>query len=149
MPDTAIAVPSRFTRDGLSEVINHLLGLGTCRRHVWVCHFLRRPSLCRAALLGTRAAPCSHSRLRAYAPPDEAVPFDFLINGTFLRSSLRKYMRKNGLSGGRLPARWHNTRAHAQRVVLCSALPSTMPASSYDEPATHCLRACVCRARAS
>lgn len=27
--DVSIAVPARFTRDGLSEVINHLLGLGT------------------------------------------------------------------------------------------------------------------------
>ena len=26
------------------------------------------------------------------------IPFDFLINGVFLRGSLRKFMRKNGLS---------------------------------------------------
>lgn len=53
-----------------------------------------RPSMACKPLLTHECA------LTACVPsPDPAVPFDFLINGTFLRSSLRKYMRKNGLSG--------------------------------------------------
>ncbi|RKO93953.1 WD40-repeat-containing domain protein [Blyttiomyces helicus] len=56
IPDTAILVPTRLRRFGLSEIINHLLD---------------------------------------YAKP---VPFEFLIGGKFLRSSLQTYLDSQSLS---------------------------------------------------
>jgi ribosome biogenesis protein YTM1 len=55
--ETPFAVPIRLARYGLSEIINHLLGL------------------------------------------DPPTPFDFLVDGEFLRSSLIKYLQSKGLSG--------------------------------------------------
>jgi len=56
VPGSAIAVPGRLGRYGLSEVINHLLGL------------------------------------------DPPKPFDFLINGELLRSSLEKFLARRALT---------------------------------------------------
>lgn len=50
VPETAIAIPSKLGRYGMSEVINHLLEL------------------------------------------DPAIPFDFMINNTLVRTSLRKFI---------------------------------------------------------
>lgn len=93
--DTAIAIPTRFSRKGLSEVVNHLLGLGaSCQQD----------------------GPLRAS-IDVLSCTDPEVPFDFLINGTFLRGSLRKYMRKNGLSGVRFIA----TRCRYALVVTSGA----------------------------
>ncbi|ORX81810.1 WD40 repeat-like protein [Basidiobolus meristosporus CBS 931.73] len=54
--DTPIVVPTRLKRYGLSEIINHLLGL------------------------------------------EKPKPFDFLIDGEFLRTSLNEYLVEKGLS---------------------------------------------------
>ena len=54
--ETPFAVPTRLNRQGLSQVVNHLLNTSENR------------------------------------------PFDFLIDGLFLRSSLEKYMRQNMVS---------------------------------------------------
>ncbi|KAK8807026.1 hypothetical protein WA158_003785 [Blastocystis sp. Blastoise] len=56
VPETPIAVPLRFSRYGLSEVVNHLLDLATPQ------------------------------------------PFDFLINGKFLRIVLSQFLAENDLS---------------------------------------------------
>ncbi|POM81316.1 WD40 repeat-like protein [Phytophthora palmivora] len=55
--ETPFAVPTRLTRRGLSQVVNHLL-----------------------------------------ATSDKPRPFDFLIDGLFLRSSLDKYLQSNNVS---------------------------------------------------
>jgi ribosome biogenesis protein YTM1 len=55
--ETPFSVPIRLARYGLSEIINHLLGL------------------------------------------DPPTPFDFLVDGEFLRSSLIKYFESKNLSG--------------------------------------------------
>ncbi|RUP49005.1 NUC135 domain-containing protein [Jimgerdemannia flammicorona] len=64
--DSAILVPARLKRYGLSEIVNHLLGSGM------------------------------------YSPPGtltkNPVPFDFLIEGQFLRTSLSEYLENAGLS---------------------------------------------------
>lgn len=63
-PDIAISdsgphlVPTNFRRYGLSEVVNHLLGLESATR----------------------------------------IPFDFLIDGAFLKTSIDEYLTANGLS---------------------------------------------------
>lgn len=70
--ETPFAVPARLTRRGLSEVVNHLLGRGEAASG--------------DADDGERNA-------------GDAVPFDFLVDGRFLRTSLAKHLRKNGMSG--------------------------------------------------
>ncbi|KAG7381802.1 WD repeat-containing protein 12 [Phytophthora pseudosyringae] len=55
--ETPFAVPTRLSRRGLSQVVNHLLATG-----------------------------------------DEPRPFDFLVDGLFLRSSLDKYLQTHGVS---------------------------------------------------
>lgn len=85
--DTPFAVPARLTRYGLSEVINHLLSQGA-----------------RAAPLEhVRNAGARHSspRSRRLRWPDPPVPFDFMIGGVLLRTSLQRFMEEQGLSGVR------------------------------------------------
>lgn len=80
VPPTAFAVPTSLTRYGLSEVVNHLLALG-----VW-----GDGELCvgRPVAAHPPACPCA-------AP---SVPFDFLINNEFVRSSIGAFLRKRGIS---------------------------------------------------
>lgn len=79
VPPTAFAVPTSLTRYGLSEVVNHLLALGV--------------GLWRA---------CAGRPVTAHPPacPGAApsVPFDFLINNEFVRSSIGAFLRKRGIS---------------------------------------------------
>jgi ribosome biogenesis protein len=72
--EVPIAVPETLGRYGLSEVINHLLG-----------------SLPGDADSSEEAAEPAKGR----AP----IPFDILIDGRFLRTSLVRYMQRNAVSG--------------------------------------------------
>ncbi|KNC99294.1 uncharacterized protein SPPG_05548 [Spizellomyces punctatus DAOM BR117] len=65
--DTAILVPARLRRYGLSEIINHLLG---------------------------RTATDTESDETTLKP----IPFNFLIDGKFLQTSLKTYLDNHGLS---------------------------------------------------
>ncbi|KJE96988.1 WD repeat domain-containing protein [Capsaspora owczarzaki ATCC 30864] len=77
--DKPFAVPTRLKRYGLSEVINHLLGLASPR------------------------------------------PFDFLIDGQFLRTSLDKYIAEHALS-----------RETILEIEYCEAVPPPAPLHSYE-----------------
>jgi ribosome biogenesis protein YTM1 len=66
--DSVIAVPASVRRSQLSQMINHLLALG------WL-------------------TPNS-----VFSFSETPRPFDFLINGEFLRVSLAKYIEMTGAS---------------------------------------------------
>jgi ribosome biogenesis protein YTM1 len=68
--DSVIAVPMHVRRSQLSQMINHLLALGRLAR--W------------------NLIPLNFS--------EQPRPFDFLINGEFLRVSLEKYIEISGAS---------------------------------------------------
>ncbi|KAG5182364.1 WD40-repeat-containing domain protein [Tribonema minus] len=74
--DLPIAVPETLGRYGLSEVVNHLLGLN-------------------ADTSAAAAAPHDAAPPSSKAP----IPFDILIDGRFLRTSLARYMRAHAVSG--------------------------------------------------
>lgn len=74
--DAAILVPANFKRYGLSEIINNLLGLGK---------FITR-LVCRL--------PPSHPSCLI----DKPIPFEFLIDGEILRSSIADYLTAQQLS---------------------------------------------------
>jgi ribosome biogenesis protein len=77
VPETAIAIPAKLGRYGMSEVINHLLEL------------------------------------------DPAVPFDFIINTTLVRTSLHKFITSN--------------RIDTEKVIVIEYMPIT---SLSNEPET-------------
>ena len=79
--DAPITVPTKLRRYGLSEVINHLLG---------------RTGL---SLLGSfKQQPQTSHCLVACSLLEKLIPFDFLIKGEFLRTSIQKYLDEKELS---------------------------------------------------
>lgn len=78
--ETPFAVPARLNRQGLSQVVNHLLNT------------------------------------------DKPRPFDFLIDGVFLRSTLEKYMRQHMIS---------------EESVLTLEYVEAMPAPEPQQTASH------------
>lgn len=70
VPDAPFTVPTRLGRLGLSEIINHLLQ-------------------------GESSAESEEGE----AAKRTHVPYDFLVNGEFLRTSLAKYLNKHSISG--------------------------------------------------
>ncbi len=78
-------MPSKLTRYGLSQVINHLLGLGESLL------VLCMPS-------GACCLPFSHIRKIPFPLADPVRPFDFLINGELVRLSLEKFLLARNIS---------------------------------------------------
>lgn len=76
--DSAILVPSNLKKDGLSEIVNSLIGLGKKSRFCLYCHRL--------------------NSIFFYSCIDKPVPFDFLIEGQLLRSSIVDYLNEHKLS---------------------------------------------------
>ena len=78
--DAPITVPTKLRRYGLSEVINHLLG----RTGLSSVDSFKQP----------QASDC----LVACSSLEKLIPFDFLIKGEFLRTSIQKYLDEKELS---------------------------------------------------
>ena len=73
--DTPFSVPISLTRYGLSEIINHLI----------------RGTKAESA----EAEGAGESESAEY----QITPFDFIINGEFLRTSIKKHLRDRGIMG--------------------------------------------------
>jgi hypothetical protein len=97
--DEPLELPSKLTRYGLSELVNHLLA--------------------------------STGSVEGGKP----IPFDFLLDGELLRTSLKKFMQLRGISGVRAAARrstslcipaprlWGPRRASRGRALMRRARP--------------------------
>lgn len=77
------AVPSKLTRYGLSQIINHLLGLGAPGRECFptlvIFYFWELPHVFKR-------------------PAESPKPFDFLVNGELVRQSLEKFLLAKSIS---------------------------------------------------
>ena len=102
--DTPIAIPLTVRRSQLSQMINHLLGLGMDGAKFGI---MRAPCGIRARLVAdcTVEITCAQPLCGPASTPacslqcaDPPRPFDFLIDGEFLRVSLEKYVEHAGLS---------------------------------------------------
>ena len=78
--DEPFSVPARLTRHGLSEIVNHLLG--------------RVPDA--SADEEDEGEMADEEEKKKLRP----IPFDFLISGEFLRTSLRKHLTTRGVAVG-------------------------------------------------
>ena len=77
--DSAILVPTNLRRYGLSEIINHLLGTGN--QIIKTFHQIYLACIVLIDFI-----------------TEKPIPFDFMINGEFLRCSLDEYLKSAGLS---------------------------------------------------
>ena len=81
VPETAMAVPAKLKRLGLSQIINHLLGKGG---------FLLAAVPVNCSGTCTSPDPCPLT--------DPPQPFDFLIDGELLRTSLQRHLLDHSIS---------------------------------------------------
>jgi len=119
--DAPIAVPAQLRRYGLSEIINHLLGrTGEARRND------------------------AESKTDATWPPftEKPVPFDFLVNGELVRTTLGKFIEEHGLSTEKVttveyiqsvpPPQPKPDLPHDDWVAAVHANDSVVASGSYD-----------------
>ena len=99
VPPSALAVPARLTRYGLSEVVNSMLALGACGT-LDCGRCLRRGTRARlgSAGLSQRICGCASG---GCSRADKPVAFDFLINDELLVTSLEAFMLQRSLSTAR------------------------------------------------
>jgi ribosome biogenesis protein YTM1 len=89
------AIPASLKRYGLSQIINHLLGLGEMHRWAGRTRPSRRWTSQPAHGDG---APPSPRISNTPAPAEPARPFDFIVNGELVRKSLDKHLLEHNIS---------------------------------------------------
>ena len=99
---TPFALPARLTRYGLSEVVNHLLAHGEGRATLpptgWkTVYCLHTPRRWGRRHPETPPSPSSHAP-PSPPHPEPPLPFDFIVEGELVRSSLEKIVLAKRLS---------------------------------------------------
>jgi len=84
---SAFAIPAKLGRYGLSEVVNTLLGLGIPQSH-------SSPKI----LFSFSSPLALIDSVRSIALSEKPQPFDFLVDGELLRTSVEQFLLTKGIT---------------------------------------------------